>query len=100
MFMNETCKYRIKKFQKINLKILLTNFFAFSESFNFLRISITSAITTTNKIASDSPLSFASRLSFSIAGNFMVYSMVYMSREERLMIPSIVFAMKVTLAGS
>ena len=61
---------------------------------------MTRAIAITSNIASDSPLSFASRLSFSIAGSFMVESIVYMSRDERLMSPSIVFAMKVTLAGS
>jgi len=100
MFMNETCKYLIRKFQKINLKTLFTNFLSFSESFSFPRIRIITASTKTAKIAKEIPLSLASKLFSSIAGSFIDESMDFMSRDDRFMIPSIVVAMKVTLAGS
>ena len=56
--------------------------------------------TKTIKIASDIPLSFAIKLFLGISGSLIVDRMAFMSRDERLRIPSIVFKTKVTLAGS
>jgi len=78
----------------------LTNLLSFCESFNFRMTSMTTVNTKTTKIVKDIPLSFANKLYSSIAGSFIVDSMDFISRDDRFMIPSIVVAIKVTLAGS
>lgn len=80
--------------------MLFTTFFSLSDSFYLLSTIITTPITKTIKIASDIPLSLAIILFSSIAGSFSVYSIDFMSRDDKFIIPSIVVAINVTLAGS
>ena len=98
--MNETCRYRIKKFQKMNLLTFSTSFFKFLERLNlFIRRIIATTKRTTN-IAKEIPLSFASRLFSYIVVSFMPASIDFISRDDRFIIPSMVFVTKFTLAGN
>ena len=52
------------------------------------------------KIAKETPLSLANKLSSWIAGSLMADKMDFMSRDDKFIIPSIVLIMRVTLAGN
>ena len=70
-FMNATWKYRMRKFQKMNLTTLLATILIFSDKLNFLTMRKTTASTIIIRMTSDTPLSFRIRLFSGIVGSFI-----------------------------